>query len=161
MATINEYIKQKSFPNIGVKASLSILVSADIFKNQFNSVCKEFNISMTQYNILRILRGAPIEGYSRYEISERMIERASDITRILDRLIKQQLVSRSQCQTDKRCSQAHITPKGRSLLDEMSEKIDQIDAHFLSHVSEEQCQHLIDVCEILLKTNQQNTKEFT
>src|SRR5262245_54731274 len=73
-------------------AVLNLLVAAGYVQAQIDRACEEFDITRGQYNVLRILRGAGEEGHPRYEITERMIEKAPDVTRLIDRLEKQGLV---------------------------------------------------------------------
>ena len=107
------------------EAVLNVIVAADYLRAQNEGVCSEFGITPGQYNVLRILRGANQEGHSRCEISERMVERAPDVTRLVDRLEKQGLVVRDRSTEDKRQSITRITEKGLNMLEQMQPKFEE------------------------------------
>ena len=85
-------LKQDRFVSELQQAMLSILVSADIIKRKQLAVCGLKNLTHSQYNILRILKGNP-EGYCRKDIIERMLEKAPDVTRLIDGLVSENFVS--------------------------------------------------------------------
>src|SRR6266849_4791387 len=113
-------LKQKvPFRSREAEAYLSLLRTADALQSQVEAKLKEFGLTGTQYNALRILRGAGAEGLPCSEIGERMITRDPDITRLLDRLQKRGLVDRSRGKQDRRVIYGKITPAGLKLLREM------------------------------------------
>jgi DNA-binding MarR family transcriptional regulator len=99
------------------------------------------DLSTSQYNVLRILRGSP-EGLTSGEIGERTIARDPDITRLVDRLVKRGLVKRLRSKTDRRVVQVEITPKGRDLLDELDPHVQRMPRAMLGHLSQTQLQQL-------------------
>lgn len=128
------------------EAMLNLLVAADAVRTELDRACDEFGLTHAQYNVLRIVRGAP-EGRSRAEIGARMLDRAPDVTRILDRLETRGLVERARGDEDRRQSIARITRQGAALLDQMepriravhdwlARKITRADAKELSRVAE-------------------------
>ena len=107
------------------EAFLNLLVAADYAQTQIDRICAEFDITRGQYNVLRILRGAGKAGHPRYEIAARMVEKAPDVTRLIDRLEKQGLVMRERSAEDKRHSITRITKKGLELLTRVEPKLDE------------------------------------
>jgi len=107
------------------EAFLNLLVAADYAQTQIDRICAEFDITRGQYNVLRILRGAGEAGHPRYEIAARMVEKAPDVTRLIDRLEKQGLVMRERSAEDKRHSITRITKKGLELLNRVEPKLDE------------------------------------
>ena len=114
-------------------AFLDLLRATDLLSRGPVAVLKQEDLSMTQYNVLRILRGAP-EGLSCGEIANRMITRDPDITRLLDRLEKRALISRCRETQDRRMVMARITPDGLKLLARLDEPVENAHRKFLGHL---------------------------
>src|SRR5215470_9510085 len=106
-------------------AFLDLLRTTDILSRQPAQVLKTEDLSPTQYNVLRILRGSP-DGLSCGEIGARMITRDPDITRLLDRMEKRGLISRCRETTDRRTVMARITPAGLELVGRLDEPIQAV-----------------------------------
>ena len=126
-------------------AFLELLRTSDRLTRRLVPVLKAEELSTTQYNVLRILRGAP-EGLSCGEISNRMITRDPDITRLLDRLEKAALISRCRETKDRRTVLTRITPKGLKLLARLDEPVQEAHRRQLGHLGRERLQAL---CELL------------
>lgn len=110
-------IKQRTdFDNPAGEALLNLMAAADVHRGQMDRLFGAYEITSGQYNVLRILRGAGCEGHPRCEIAARMIERAPDITRLVDRLENQKLVIRERSDEDRRQSVTRISEKGLELL---------------------------------------------
>ncbi len=119
MAKIEDAIKQtKPFKDVRQKAVVNIIYTHNWISDKFKKFLAPFNITPTQYNVLRILRGAgkPI---STSDIRDRMLEPSSDTSRIVDRLAKCELVERRVCPNDKRLVDVSISAKGLELLQDM------------------------------------------
>lgn len=145
---LKKRIKQSAdFESPVNEAALNLLVAADYVRSQVESVCSEFGITHGQYNVLRILRGAGREGHPRCEISERMVERAPDVTRIIDRLEKQKLVVRERSSEDRRQSITRITEKGLELLEKMQPKLNRMANSFSEKLSLPEWIALSSLCE--------------
>ncbi len=129
------------------EAYLSLLRTADALQSQVEAKLKEFGLTGTQYNALRILRGAGAEGLPCSEIGERMITRDPDITRLLDRLQTRGLVDRSRGKQDRRVIYGKITPAGLKLLREMDGPVQKHGQEMLKHVSQQKLRQLIDLLE--------------
>ena len=92
--TLRKWIKQTVPLDVGLDAMLNLLVSGKIIENDFEGILKPFGITRRQYNVLRILKGVYPGGHPRAEIASRVLELSPDITRILDRLENEKLITR-------------------------------------------------------------------
>lgn len=120
MGDISKDINSK-FATNKVKALLNIVYTANWISSHQNTFFKPFGISPQQYNILRILRGAK-EPLKVQTIKERMIERAPNATRLMDKLCAKQLIVRLNCPDDRRVVHIDITDKGLQMLKEISKE---------------------------------------
>ena len=111
------------FPNEGIKAMLNVVYTSNWIISQQNEAFKPFGISPQQYNILRILRGAG-EPLKVQTIKERMIERAPNATRLMDKLCAKELIRRFNCDSDRRVVYVEINQKGLDLVQEIVAKED-------------------------------------
>lgn len=127
-------------------AFLELLRTTDMLSRRFAPLLKAEELSSTQYNVLRILRGAP-EGLPCGEIGNRMITRDPDITRLLDRLEKRGLVSRCRETKDRRLVLTRITDKGLEFLARLDEPIQEIHRAQLGHLGRERLQTLVELAQ--------------
>jgi len=116
-------LKQSHFESTEQEAVLNIIVCSNHIKTRIEAVCLKHGITQAQFNVLRILNGKYPEGYPRGDIINRMVEPAPDVTRLIDRLIKQGLVQRFTSDQDRRLSLTKITKKGRNVLKKINPKI--------------------------------------
>jgi len=123
---LKKRLKQSRFESSEQEAVLNILVCSNHIKSRIEAVCLKHGITHAQFNVLRILNGNYPEGYPRGDIIRRMIEPAPDVTRLIDRLIKQKLVERFTSDQDRRLSLTRITKKGRNVLKKIKPKIDSL-----------------------------------
>ncbi len=143
-------LKQKiPFTSREQEAYLSLLRTADALQMQVEAWLKEFGLTGTQYNALRILRGAGSEGLPCREIGERMITHDPDITRLLNRLEDRGLVTRSRARHDRRVIYGKITAAGLKLLREMDGPIEKHGREMLRHVGQENLKKLIELLELV------------
>lgn len=129
-------------------AFLDLLRTTDALSRVLVRVLKTRELSPTQYNVLRILRGAP-QGLPCGEIANRMITRDPDITRLLDRLEKRRLISRSRETADRRTVTTRITPAGLKLLAQLDEPVQQAHRSHLGHLGLRRLKaltRLLEVC---------------
>ena len=126
-------------------AFLDLLRTTDMLSRGLVRVLKSEDLSPTQYNVLRILRGAP-DGLACGEIASRMITRDPDVTRLLDRLEKRELISRCRETTDRRTVMARITPEGLKLLARLDEPVQAAHRKQLGHLGRER---LLALAELL------------
>ena len=140
---IEEEIKQDKFQSVHHKAIINLLYTANWIQSKHQEFLKPFGITAQQFNILRIMRGQFPKSISASEIKSRMLDRNSDVSRLLDRLALKELISKSTCASDKRANDVCITDKGLDLLSRIS--IDQkIFVSFLK-LSEEEAEKLSDL----------------
>jgi len=122
-------------------AYLDLLRTADALTRGAIFVLKAEELSTTHYNVLRILRGSP-EGLTCGEIASRMITRDPDITRLLDRMEKRGLISRTRENRDRRSVRARITAQGLKLTDRLDEPVQKIHRKQLGHLGKQRLQRL-------------------
>ena len=125
-------------------AHLEMMRTMEALSHQFVHVFKAEDLSSTQYNVLRILRGAP-EGLPCGEIGNRMVTRDSDITRLLDRLEKRTLISRCRESKDRRTVWTRITPEGLEMLARLDEPVRAAHRERLGHLGSERLLVLTDL----------------
>ena len=137
-------IKQnKPFSSLEQEAILGLLRTAAIVDHANDEALRPFGLTGTQYNVLRILRGAGEQGLCGREIGERMINKVPDVPRLLDRLEKAELISRVRDQTDRRHVTATITATGKRLLEEISNVASPVEKRFRK-LPQDQLRTLID-----------------
>jgi DNA-binding MarR family transcriptional regulator len=125
--------KRPGIPSSEEAAFLDLLRTTDMLSRGLVTILRPEDLTSTQYNVLRILRGAP-EGLPCGEIAKRMITRDPDITRLLDRLEKRGLISRSREARDRRTVMARITSAGLKLLARLDEPVQEAHRKQLGHL---------------------------
>lgn len=125
-------------------AFLELMRTTDMLSRGLVRVLKNEDLSATQYNVLRILRGAP-EGLACGDIASRMITRDPDVTRLLDRLEKRALISRCRETKDRRTVMARITPEGLKLLGGLDEPVQTGHRRQLGHLGPERLRALTEL----------------
>lgn len=142
---LDEIRQQKPFASIAEEAFLNLGRTMSLLEAGLERVLKPFGISGTQYNVLRILRGAPTDGLCRNEIGDRLITRMPDVTRLLDRMEDAGLVARERDTKDRRLVTTRLTPKGLALVNELDAPIADFHQRQLGPVREEELRQLIDL----------------
>ena len=135
------------FNSVEAEATLNLLIAAYSVRTLLDNTCSKFGITTPQYNVLRILRGKYPDGYPRCEIINRMIEPAPDVTRIIDRLIKERLVERFQSNEDRRHSISRITQKGLKLLDDIFPHLQETEKRISETLTKTELNELSRICE--------------
>ena len=141
----SEIQQTKPFSTLEEEALVSLQRTADQLHWRMSEMLKEHGVSPTQYNALRILRGAKDEGRACSEIAERMINRDPDITRLVDRLERRGLVARSREDRDRRVITTRITPAGLKLLDSLDRPIEDFNRRLLGPLGEQRLRTLIQL----------------
>lgn len=126
------------------RAYLDVVRTADLLSRPVVQLLKEADLSPALYNILRILRGSP-QGLTCGEIGNRMITRDPDITRLLDRLEKRQLLERARSGRDRRVVLAQITSAGLDLLAQLDEPVRDLHHQLLGHLGEDRLKLLAEL----------------
>jgi MarR family transcriptional regulator, 2-MHQ and catechol-resistance regulon repressor len=148
---IRERIQQgRAFPSLASEAIISLAVAAEHLDQVTESVCQRHGLTADQYNVLRILRGVYPEGHPRCEVARRMIHRSPDVTRMLDRLCRQGIVSRTRNPDDRRESIATITRTGLALLERVDPDLEQAHAELTAPLSEPELRRLSRLCDALV-----------
>jgi DNA-binding MarR family transcriptional regulator len=144
---LKQWIKSAKEIPVRSELSLNLRVASNLIYNEFEKVTLERGITGTQYNVLRILKGVYPEGHARCGIAERMLDRASDITRIIDRLEKQGLAERDRTEKDRRISITKITEKGLKTVNELNPKVEKLNKSVTKNLNDEECRLLSDFLE--------------
>jgi len=146
MGKIYGELKQsKRFADPRQEAAISLLRTADVLRGRIEAALLPHQVSPEQYNVLRILRGAPDHRLPTLEIASRMITRAPNITRLIDKLVQKQFVSRCDHDRDRRVVVVKLTAKGLDLVNGISTSINEIDAQGLAALSKAQVETLIEI----------------
>ena len=140
-------LKQNRFQNLQQETLLNLIVAGNFVRDLLDQACGEFGITHQQYNVLRILRGGQPNGYPRGEVTERMFDRAPDVTRLIDRLESNGLVERIRTDHDRRLSITRITPAGLALLNRMEARIASFEGYIADRLTAEECETLSALCE--------------
>ena len=143
---LSRRLKQARFANPQQEAVLSLAVAASTLNDLLDEICKSHGLTRPQYNVLRILRGVHPKGHPRCEIAQRMVERAPDITRLVDRLQTRGLVRRTRGGDDQRQAVTHITAKGLKLLQTIQPELETQTTARLSKLSDQDCYELSRLC---------------
>ena len=133
------------FENKAHEASLSLIVAGVHLRRQSEEVFKSHGLSFSYYNVLRILRGAPAQGYPRCEIINRMIDPAPDVTRLINQLVNKGWVRRERSEADRRQSLHWITDQGLHLLDQIDHNVQQMNEQFAAQLGEADLDHIIRI----------------
>ena len=146
MGKIYGELKQsKRFADPRQEAAIALLRTADVLRSRIETALLPHQVSPEQYNVLRILRGAPDHRLPTLEIASRMITRAPNITRLIDKLVQKQFVSRCDHESDRRVVVVKLTAKGLDLVNGISTSINEIDAQGLAALSKAQVETLIEI----------------
>ncbi len=130
------------------EAILTVQRTADAFQRRTAELLKPYDISATQYNALRILRGAGSEGLPCGSVAERMVTRDPDITRLLDRLDRMGYITRARDTSDRRVVTARITEKGLKLLKQLDAPIADLNGSLLKHMTKSQIRNLVELLDL-------------
>ncbi len=148
MTTLQEEIRQsKPFGSVQEEAHLNIIRTAAVVGHAFGEAMKSRGITGTQYNVLRVLRGAGSHGLCRNAVRDRLVAKVPDATRLLDRLEKMGLLERERGDSDRRFVTTRITPGGLQLLAELDEPVAELHRRLLGHMSEPDLRTLVALLE--------------
>ena len=139
--SLEKEIHQREFRNDYQKAMVNILYTYNYLVGKMNELFKGYDITRQQYNVLRILRGQHPGHASVLLIRERMVDKMSDASRIVERLRLKELVIRKFGAVDKRSVEVSITQKGLSLLQKMDDEVNKMEKLF-SHLNDDEIHQL-------------------
>jgi DNA-binding MarR family transcriptional regulator len=144
-------VRRESRGHLAHLGVLGLLRTVDVVRRFLARVVEPQGITLQQFNVLRILRGAEraggTQGLPTLELAERMLERAPGITRLLDRLERKRLVVRERCPRDRRQVLCRIAPDGLALLDRLERPMSQADADCLGMLDDRQLRSLLGLLE--------------
>jgi DNA-binding MarR family transcriptional regulator len=153
MSTLREEIRQtRPFGSPEQEAYLGILRTAAVLEHATAELLKVYDITPTQYNVLRILRGAGRNGLCRNEVRDRLVAQVPDATRLLDRMEAQGLIERKRESDDRRFVTARIASRGLELLSELDEPMLALHRAQLAALDAREAQVLIELLERVRRT---------
>lgn len=144
---IEEIIKSNSPVSIEKRTVLNIMFTQNVIADAFNDILKSFDLSVEQFNVLRILRGQKGKPANMCVIQERMIAKTSNTTRLVDKLLLKDLVIREVCEENRRKMEITITEKGLKLLAELDPKIEAHETLFSTNLTSEELENLNNLLE--------------
>jgi DNA-binding MarR family transcriptional regulator len=147
---IRERLQQRRFQTLADEAVVSLMVAAEQLDQAVAPVWERHGVTADQYNVLRILRGVHPGGHPRNEVARRMIHRAPDVTRMLDRLVRQGLVVRVRNAGDRRESIATISRAGLALLDRIDPDVLAVQKALTAALGERELRQLVRLCDALV-----------
>ncbi|HEV3029762.1 MAG TPA: MarR family transcriptional regulator [Planctomycetota bacterium] len=146
MGKIYGEIKQaKRFVRPAQEAAVALLRTADVLRARIEAALLPHGISPEQYNVLRILRGAPDQRLPTLEIASRMIARSPNITRLIDKLVRKELVSRCDHERDRRIVVVKLTSEGLDFVNAVTATVDDTDAGAFEGLTKVQVETLIEL----------------
>ena len=142
---LREELRQtKPFPSRAQEAYLALLRTVDELRRRSSALMARQDVSLEQYNVLRILRGAGAEGLPTLEIAGRMVERQPGVTRLLDKLEAKGLVHRVRCKEDRRQVLCTLTEAGRTLLASLDGPVDESSQRSFGALRPEELETLVE-----------------
>lgn len=144
---IEDIIKSTKALSLGKRTVLNILYTQNLVSEKFAEVLKPYELSSEQYNVLRILRGQKAKPTNMCVIQERMLAKTSNTTRLVDKLLLKELVTREVCPENRRKMEVTITSKGLELLEELDPKVDHHEQLFAQNLTIEEQELLNDLLE--------------
>jgi DNA-binding MarR family transcriptional regulator len=139
---IEDIIKTTAILNNSKRIILNVLYAQNVINEKFNEILKPHDLSGEQYNVLRILRGQKGNPANMSVIQERMIAKTSNTTRLVDKLLLKELVTRKVCPENRRKIEVLITQKGLNLLQELDPKVINHEQHFSKNLNDEELEQL-------------------
>lgn len=144
-------VKQRRIVSVSENAAVGVMRAAGYFQHSLAEICERHGITTDQYGVLRILRDAHPTGSARGEVAEHCVHRAPDVTRMLDRLVRQGLARRTRAAADRRCSVATITKAGLALLARMDDEVTTAIRNLTKPLSLPELQHLTRLTDALTR----------
>jgi DNA-binding MarR family transcriptional regulator len=139
-------IKQtRPFGSPAQEATVALLLTADRVRKHLSRVIEREDLTLQQYNVLRILRGAADQPLSALQIADRLIEDTPGVSRLIDRLVAKGLVRRDRGRTDRRLLECSITDGGLQVLARLDAPVDRADVELLEHLGTSRIKTLIDL----------------
>ncbi len=144
---IEDVTKTNGNLNDSTRVILNIMYTGKLIVDQFSEILKPYDLSGEQYNVLRILRGQKGKPANMFLIQERMIAKTSNTTRLVDKLLLKDLVTRKVCPENRRKIEVTITQKGLDVLTELEPKVKEHEDVFARKLTSEELKQLNDLLE--------------
>ncbi|GEM48677.1 MarR family winged helix-turn-helix transcriptional regulator [Deinococcus cellulosilyticus] len=141
---LKEDLQQQGFKTLEEEAMLNLARTMVLLEDHSTQVIHQYGITPTQYNVLRILRGAGSDGLCRNQIRDRMLDRMPDMTRLLDRMEDAGLVERERSTSDRRQVPTRLTEKGLDIVNKLDDPVHQSQQEAFGHLSRGQLITLIE-----------------
>ncbi len=151
-----EIAQQRPFASLEEETLLNLLRTSDCLQRAFHRATRDWGVTSTQYNVLRILRGAQPHGLTCSAIGERMITAEPDITRLLARLKKLNLIRQKRDRHDRRVLWTQIAEAGLELLRQMDPVIERIPRNLLGHMRRADLTEFIRLLELARQQSQED-----
>jgi DNA-binding MarR family transcriptional regulator len=142
---IEDEIKQQTFQSEVHKANLNIIFTGGWLNARTNQLLKPYHLSHQQYNVLRILRGAPSKCANLCNIQERMLDRMSNATRLVEKLRQKGLLTRELCSENRRKVDICLTPAGQALLEDIDKKLAEMHEQITHRITDEDARKLNEI----------------
>lgn len=140
-----ELRQQKPFGSLAHEAFLSVARTEAVLRDGIERLLAPHDLTLTQYNVLRVLRGADAAGLCRNEIRDRLITRMPDVSRLLDRMEAAGLIHRVRSTDDRRQVKTTLTPKGRRLVDQLDAPMAHEHERQFGRLDDQQLKALVDL----------------
>jgi DNA-binding MarR family transcriptional regulator len=144
---IEEIVKSNAIMGLSQKAVLNIIYTQNNINERLIEIFKPYDLSNEQYNVLRILRGQKGNPANMCLIQERMLAKTSNTTRLVDKLLLKELVTRKVCKENRRKIEVLITEKGLDILKELDPKVDNYEQNIVANLSSSELEQLNDLLE--------------
>ena len=144
---IEEIVKSNAIMGLSQKAVLNIIYTQNNINERLIEILKPYDLSNEQYNVLRILRGQKGNPANMCLIQERMLAKTSNTTRLVDKLLLKELVTRKVCKENRRKIEVLITEKGLDILKELDPKVDNYEQNIVANLSSSELEQLNDLLE--------------
>jgi DNA-binding MarR family transcriptional regulator len=149
--TIKDQVKQRTYRDRAEQAFVGLLFVGGRLFQSLEDVCAEHGLTHTQYNVLRILRGVHPAGHPRCEIADRLITRAPDVTRLLDRLERQGLIERTWSKENRRLSMAKITRRGIDVLQRLDPAVKALEQSTVGRLTASEQKDFARMCDQMVE----------
>jgi DNA-binding MarR family transcriptional regulator len=144
---IEEVVKSNAIMGLSQKAVLNIIYTQNNINERLIEILKPYDLSNEQYNVLRILRGQKGNPANMCLIQERMLAKTSNTTRLVDKLLLKELVTRKVCKENRRKIEVLITEKGLDILKELDPKVDNYEQNIVANLSSSELEQLNELLE--------------
>jgi DNA-binding MarR family transcriptional regulator len=152
---VAELKQTRPFASKAQEVTVALLRTTDVVRRRLARVVEREGITLQQYNVLRILRGARGAPMAAFDIAERLIEETPGVSRLLDRLVAKGLIRRDRCDMDRRRLECSISPRGLDLLARLDDPVTQADADALRALTAREIQTLNDLLGRIRHANQE------